>query len=424
MYHAGIMSQRAFRLRFLLDPRYLRDRAREIRSWDELARRIADLGRYVAGECLNGCYRVAGARGRAASLLHHVYYGARGGLNLAACRTEEALWRLRGRLPGSNGEVESPAPSPAHAAPTATAPAAMDPAAVAPAPLSARTRAMRHSLAAEFASAAPFRHVLIDEFLEPSFCRELLKEFPPYDAARFRNEHGHPGKAHREDLPALGPAFARLDALFRSQGFLDYMSELTGIPGLRFDPEYFGGGTHENLDGMELDPHVDFTLHPHSGLNRRVNLLLYLNPEWDPAWGGALELHVNPWRPAGEDRVQCVAPAFNRLVVFETSDRSWHGFQRIQLPAERKTLSRRSVALYLYTADDPRGILSIPSDLTVFVDRPLPERLRRPGHVLTQEDILQLEHLLRRRDWKLEYLYGRAIGLFNQWRHAKTDAGR
>jgi hypothetical protein len=278
-----------------------------------------------------------------------------------------------------------------------------------PAPeiLSARVRTRCDELAREFRAARPFPHVVIDGFLDAELCRRISDEFPRYDAERFRNEWGELGKAHHEGIEKLGPAFAELDAGLRSRPFLDFLSRVTGIYHLVFDPAYFGGGTHENLHGMELDPHIDFNLHPETKLHRRLNLLLYLNEEWDDAWGGALELHTNPWLHPSEDHVETVSPVFNRCVVFETSDHSWHGFRRIDLPPERRDLSRRSFAMYLYTRERP-GCQLIPHDITIYTDRPLPEHMRA-GRTLTPQDVAELETLLARRDRKLEYLYGRAI---------------
>lgn len=277
----------------------------------------------------------------------------------------------------------------------------------APEILSAGVRERRDELARAFRAASPFPHVVMDGFLEEGLCRRIAAEFPRYDAERFRNEWGELGKAYHEKVAKIGPAFAELDAGLRSQAFLDFLARVTGIYGLLFDPYYFGGGTHENLQGMELDPHIDFNLHPDTKLHRRLNLLLYLNEEWDDAWGGALELHTNPWLHPSEDRVVTVSPSFNRCVVFETSDHSWHGFRRIDLPPDRREVSRRSFAMYLYTRERP-GCQLIPHDITIYTDRPLPERIRA-GRTLTQEDVAELETLLARRDRKLEYLYGRAI---------------
>lgn len=277
----------------------------------------------------------------------------------------------------------------------------------APAIVDARVVAATERLRGEFRAAKPFPHVVIDGFLEESLCRRLVETFPAYDDARFRNEWGEAGKAWREDVSRLGSAWAELDRGLRTREFLGFLSQVSGIPRLLFDPTYFGGGTHENLHDMELDPHIDFNLHPETFLHRRLNLLLYLNEEWDEAWGGALELHTNPWLSPAENEIRTIAPLVNRCVVFETSDRSWHGFRRIALPPERRTLSRRSFAMYLYTHERPLLPL-IPHDVTIYTDRPLPERLGA-GYTLTQADVDELGALLSRRDRKLEYLYGRTI---------------
>lgn len=268
-------------------------------------------------------------------------------------------------------------------------------------------RARTQELHGAFRSAQPFPHAVIDDFLRPDLCARIVDTFPAYDEEKFRNEWGELGKAWHETVPAMGPAFSELDAGLRSKEFLDFLSEVSGIPDLLFDPHYFGGGTHENLHGMELDPHIDFNVHPKTKLHRRLNLLLYLNEEWDDAWGGALELHKNPWLHPSENEIKTISPLLNRCVVFETSDHSWHGFRRLNLPENRRDMSRRSFAMYLYTRARP-PLQMIPHDITIYTDRPLPTHLQ-PGHALTGEDILELEALLVRRDRKLEYLYGRAI---------------
>lgn len=258
-----------------------------------------------------------------------------------------------------------------------------------------------------FRGAKPFPHVVLDDFLEPDLAGRLVDGFPTYDEETFKNEWNELGKAWHENVPALGAPFAELDAGLRSPEFLGLVSRVSGISDLLFDPHYFGGGTHENLHGMELDPHIDFNVHPKTKLHRRLNLLLYLNDEWDDAWGGALELHTNPWLHPDENEIQTISPRMNRCVIFETSDHSWHGFRRLSLPEEKRHLSRKSFAMYLYTQARP-PLQMIPHDITIYTDRPLPENIRA-GHALSADDVYELECLLARRDRKLEYLYGRAI---------------
>jgi Rps23 Pro-64 3,4-dihydroxylase Tpa1-like proline 4-hydroxylase len=258
----------------------------------------------------------------------------------------------------------------------------------------------------EFQSAAPFRHLVIDSFLTPEVCCELMAEFPAFDREHARNEMGDVGgKAVFQNLPELGPAYARLDAMLRSREFLEFVGQITGIPGLIYDPKYVGGGTHENLHGQELDPHVDFNYHPTAQLHRRLNLIVFLNPEWREEWGGALELHVNPWLPPEEDSVRTIVPIANRCVIFETTENSWHGFKRIELPADKRQLSRRSIAVYYYTKSRPENELA-PSHATVYVPRPLPAEFRA-GHTLSEEDVAEVRGLIARRDGQIRFLYER-----------------
>ena len=184
--------------------------------------------------------------------------------------------------------------------------------------------------------------------------------------------------------------------------FLELIEQFTGIKGLKYDPHYFGGGTHNNLDGQDLDPHVDFTHHPISGHHRRLNLIVYLNKEWHKDWGGNIELHKNPRLDPENDDIVSVEPLFNRAVIFETNNISWHGFPRINLPDDKKDWSRKSFALYYYT--DSRDEAIKPHS-TIYVERHLPERIKADAN-LSNSDYQEIKTLLARRDQHLERLYG------------------
>jgi hypothetical protein len=253
-----------------------------------------------------------------------------------------------------------------------------------------------------FAQARPFRHVQIEGFFAPEYLERLRAEFPAFDPRYARNEEGTVGnKAVVERIRGIGPAYAQLDSLIQSKPFLDLVSKITGIPDLLYDAWYFGGGTHENRHGQDLDPHVDFNRHPITGWHRRLNLIVYLNPEWEEAWGGCLDLHRDP--AADDDEVVRIAPLDNRCVIFETNEISWHGFERIDLPESKRELSRRSIALYFYTAERPADELA-DSHSTIYVERPLPGRFV-DGHVLDAEDVQVLRTLLARRDQHIARQY-------------------
>ncbi len=271
--------------------------------------------------------------------------------------------------------------------------------------------------AEQFRNADPFRHIVIENFFTDDACATLLSDFPAFERGNARNEAGEIGhKSTVERIRELGRSYATLDDLIQTPQFLALIGTITGIPDLLYDPWYFGGGTHENREGQDLDAHVDFNRHPVERWHRRLNLIVYLNHEWDDAWGGSLELHSNP--RADDDRVTLVTPLYNRAVIFETTETSWHGFSRIGLPDDKKNLSRRSIALYFYTKDRPKEELA-DTHSTIYVDRPLPDKFK-PGHTLSEHDVHELRILLARRDQHNQRLYRDITQLTGQVERAEA----
>ena len=126
-----------------------------------------------------------------------------------------------------------------------------------------------------------------------------------------------------------------------------FLEKLTGIAGLIPDPHLRGGGLHEIRRGGSLGVHADFNFYKRLNLFRRLNLLLYLNENWSEEWGGHLEL----WDRTGKRCMQRIAPIFNRAVIFDTSNFSYHGHPHpLECPDNR---SRKSLALYYYTVEAP-----------------------------------------------------------------------
>lgn len=271
--------------------------------------------------------------------------------------------------------------------------------------LSKSTLEITPTLSRSFTSAQPFSHVVIDNFFTSDYCQALLNEFPGFDQEKARNENGIIGlKAVYTELRDIGPQYQKLDEIIRSKAFLSWVSQATGIPDLIYDPDYFGGGTHENRHGQDLDPHVDFNRHPVTNHHRRLNLIIYLNHEWEDDWGGLIEFHRDPRKPPAENEITRVKPLFNRCVIFATHDHSWHGFERINLPeGDTDPHSRKSIALYFYSKTRPaheyKGRHS-----TIYVERPLPAHIK-PGQVLSDDDYQRIQVLLARRDQHLQRLY-------------------
>ncbi len=256
-----------------------------------------------------------------------------------------------------------------------------------------------------FEGAKPFKYEVVEGFFEHAFAEQLYRDFPAFDPERARNEFGEIGrKAVHEGISTISDTYSQLYRVLGGADFLALMSRLTGIPDLLHDPNMFGGGTHENRHGQALDPHIDFNYDPPTKLHRRLNLLVYLNKEWQPEWGGQIELHSNPRRPA-ENQIVAFEPTFNRALIFETNEVSWHGFPQITLPEDKRHLSRKSLSIYLYSADRPEHE-KVPEHGTFYVQRWLPPHIRA-GHVLSDEDVSRIQELLTQRDNWIEH-YQRA----------------
>lgn len=220
-------------------------------------------------------------------------------------------------------------------------------------------------LTAQFRAARPTRYFVIDDFLVPEFAREVAAAYPGYDEALAL---GHQFKAVNENLkvqvtdPERFPAaVGTLNGILSSQAFVEALVAITGIESLLADEQLSGGGMHVMGSGGRLDVHVDFNLIRERGLYRRLNILVFLNPEWREEWGGAFEL----WDPDVETRVFSAAPLFNRCVVFNTTESSYHGVTPIRTPPG---VTRNSFASYYYTREAPEGAADFHS--TVFKARP------------------------------------------------------
>lgn len=246
-----------------------------------------------------------------------------------------------------------------------------------------------------FLAAAPFRHVVIDDFLAAPCAQALLKDFPAFERGNHQGDDGRPGdKSTLDRIVRLGPDYRALDAMIQTAPFLQLIGHITDIPGLLYDPFYLGGGTHENRHGATLDPHIDFNYHPSERWHRRLNLIVYLNHDWQPSFGGALELFRDPH--SDNHAAVSVVPVFNRCVIFETTENSWHAFNTIDLPEPERGRSRKSIALYFYSKDRPIE-QTAGRHTTHYVKRQLPDRFQ-VGCTLNDSDVAELQSLLQGRD--------------------------
>lgn len=278
-------------------------------------------------------------------------------------------------------------------------------------------------LAQRFGEAKPFKHVVIDGFLRSETAESMLANFPSaQDPSKLLNEFGEPNpKSAISEIRSLAPVFVELDGYIQSAHFLELMSQITGIPDLQYDPWYFGAGTHENFHGAGLDPHYDFNIHPKTRQHRRLNAIVYLNKDWNPDWNGEIAFHTDPF-DLKNDLITSVHPEFNRCVIFETTESSWHSVRPIQLPEEKRHLSRKSFTIYLYTEHRPPEELA-PDHGTVYVQPGLPSQIRE-GRTLTAADMAEIDANLHRRQGYLRAMYNREYQFSREIESLRREVAR
>jgi Rps23 Pro-64 3,4-dihydroxylase Tpa1-like proline 4-hydroxylase len=209
---------------------------------------------------------------------------------------------------------------------------------------------------AAYAGANPFPSIWFDDFFNAETLRQVMSEFPELgkdgkDEVFYANPNE--AKYASKGEYKFGPLTRQFMHFLNSQPFLEFLQNLTGIQETLIpDPYFEGGGYHQIKPGGFLKVHVDFHKHKAMNLDRRVNVLVYLNEDWEEAYGGHFEL----WDRDMSHCVTRIAPLFNRMAIFSTTDFSWHGHpDPLTCPPDR---SRRSLALYYYTNGRPASEVS------------------------------------------------------------------
>lgn len=202
--------------------------------------------------------------------------------------------------------------------------------------------------AENYKNAHPFPFGQFENFLEPWAATKAMDAFPRVkDEGWIHYIHVNEKKHGLNKMDRIPPFLQDVIRELNSDEFVSALSELTGIAGLQADPSLEGGGLHQTQRGGFLNIHADFTVHPHKrNWRRRVNVLVYLNQEWQPEYKGDLEL----WTRDMKECAQKIGPVFNRCVIFNTDEDSYHGLpEPIACPQD---LTRKSIALYYFTEED------------------------------------------------------------------------
>lgn len=206
----------------------------------------------------------------------------------------------------------------------------------------------------EYAHGSPFPNIAIDDFLPLEVADSLLTSFPSIENACWleRDKINHPkkfGVGHASKLEGLSPYLHAILFAFNSFPFLNFLEQLTGIKKLLPDPHFSGGAIHQTVRGGRLEIHTDFNYLERLSIYRRINVIFYLNKQWQDDYSGHLEL----WDKEKRRCEKKISPLFNRIAIFATNKQTFHGH-----PAPLNTpegITRKSLALYYYTSQPAEG---------------------------------------------------------------------
>lgn len=218
-----------------------------------------------------------------------------------------------------------------------------------------------------YVNGDPFPHIVLPDFLNTDLLNKVADEFPDLALAKtavkqFNNDKEV--KFSSQGMALLSPNALLLNSYLQSDLMLNWLNELTGIDEpLISDPYLAGGGYHEIKAGGLLKIHADFNKHPKLNLDRRLNMIIYLNNEWQENWGGGLQLFDRQM----DKPIKSVVPNFNTAIIFSTTSYTYHGHpDPLACPESR---SRRSLAYYYFSTGRPQNEVSGERHSTIFKER-------------------------------------------------------
>lgn len=214
-----------------------------------------------------------------------------------------------------------------------------------------------------YSMSIPYPHIVMDDFISTDMAKMCFNEMVNYNCwgwdDSLYSENDQVNKFFTpwcndniQDIESNMPAVWKMLNFYNSKSFLQNLEILTGIDNLIADWSFSGGGCHKTTNGGKLSIHTDYQSHPENGLHRRLNMLIYLNPNWQSEWGGDLQLVDFD----SKEVIKKISPKFKRMVLFNTTNKSLHGHpEPIQCPDNE---ARYSFALYYFTKDRPSNEIS------------------------------------------------------------------
>lgn len=192
----------------------------------------------------------------------------------------------------------------------------------------------------------PFPNAIVKDLIPLTFAKKAEEEFISFKKTVDAGcKPFQETKRLMENYDVMPATIKKIVEFFNSQNFIDILEKKFSLKNVQADWTLHGGGLHESFKGGFLKVHSDFIYMRKSKLRRVLNLLIYLNSDWQESWGGALEL----WDSNMKFPKKSIWPEINNAVIFRTDKDSNHGFpDPINCPQE---VRRKSIALYYYVKE-------------------------------------------------------------------------
>jgi Rps23 Pro-64 3,4-dihydroxylase Tpa1-like proline 4-hydroxylase len=190
-----------------------------------------------------------------------------------------------------------------------------------------------------FNNKAPFKFLIVDNFLITALAEQIESAFPSINSMKVKYKGINENKAEDSSFEKFDATIQELNTFIHSQLLNEWISNITGLKNLSTINDRLGAGLHQGGNNSFLDIHIDYNIHPINKKQRKLNLLIFFNKGWKEEWGGQLEL----W-----DKTSCfikILPSFNRMVLFECNEISYHGYSMISC---LNTITRKSYYHYFF----------------------------------------------------------------------------
>lgn len=178
-----------------------------------------------------------------------------------------------------------------------------------------------------FENEQPFPHIIIDDILTNDTLCNIQHEFNEFPEHKYMVYKNLIEDKYAFDMWKNMPITCkRVIESLNSDVFIDWLTNVTNLTHLEKDPHLHGGGMHHHPPGSKLDIHLDYSIHPLTGKERRLNCIIYVPEFWtEQTSKGCLQLWSANDDSSPKQKMVDILPKPNRMVLFQTNNISLHG---------------------------------------------------------------------------------------------------